>query len=472
MKQKILNHKHILRINSVLVIVIITLLFAIMAVSTYALQYGFSTVRSNRDHIFKLESDNLQSIIQRRLALYSAFLQMVNAALGEMPQITDMSLGHLLSQSKLTTNYPGIESVFVFSKPDISASSSGVIIEASYVNMNFLPFFKNRVPYDLSIPLNKTGMQMREIAYQAGAGIKRIGLFLPVTRPSEANQSFVVFVLNKDQMMPTLSKDSALHYSLFQKLSQQSGETLVYQSDNFRETSKEKLTISYPFVIGENNLILTVLGKGSYLEVDQFIHKIVIIASIGMSMTILVLIIGLLFFHHEQQKRITVEQESLKFQFFYQAVRDAWMHIVLTDVNGVITFANASAELMTGYSYDEMQGKTPRLWGGLMTMDFYRLFWQTIKEKKEVFHGEIQNKRKNGEQYTALATVSPVLDANHTLIGFIGIEEDITRKKKSDEELEKQRRELSELNHLMIGRELKMIELKKQLDHNQTIQSV
>ena len=42
-------------------------------------------------------------------------------------------------------------------------------------------------------------------------------------------------------------------------------------------------------------------------------------------------------------------------------------HIVITDTEGIVVYANHGAEITTGYSAKEMNGNTPRLWGGLMS---------------------------------------------------------------------------------------------------------
>lgn len=131
--------------------------------------------------------------------------------------------------------------------------------------------------------------------------------------------------------------------------------------------------------------------------------------------------------------------------------------MIITDPEGLITYANPAAQRLTGYSWEEMQGQTPRLWGKQMSTEFYQEFWETIKTRRKVFQGEINNKRKTGEVYQAFATVSPILDRDGvTLLGFVGVEYDITERKKAE-------RDLQRMNDLMIGRELKMAELKKQL---------
>lgn len=96
-------------------------------------------------------------------------------------------------------------------------------------------------------------------------------------------------------------------------------------------------------------------------------------------------------------------------------------------------YANKAVEEVTGYTRREIIGGNPRLWGQQMSKSFYKKFWRTIKYEKKVFEGEIKNKRKNGEIYTALARIAPVIGEKGELIGFVGVERDITKEKQVDQ---------------------------------------
>ncbi|OGZ45794.1 MAG: hypothetical protein A3C84_03280 [Candidatus Ryanbacteria bacterium RIFCSPHIGHO2_02_FULL_48_12] len=117
------------------------------------------------------------------------------------------------------------------------------------------------------------------------------------------------------------------------------------------------------------------------------------------------------------------------------ALDNASNHIVITDTNGIILYANKGAETMTGYTLAEMKGNTPRLWGGLMPVDFYKDLRQTIKYDRQAFCGEIKNRRKNQSEYYALMRVSPIINANDALIGFVATEEEVTIQKRIEKDL-------------------------------------
>lgn len=157
------------------------------------------------------------------------------------------------------------------------------------------------------------------------------------------------------------------------------------------------------------------------------------------------------------------KQLTSKLYTYKLALDSASNHIVITDVDGVVLYANKAAEKLTGYSGEEIIGKTPRLWGGQMTKDFYVNFWKQIKTDRKMFHGDLNNKRKSGEIYIAEASVSPIIDEKNDLIGFVGVEEDVTMERKLVKENNESLKKVSEFNKLMVGRELKMVELKKEI---------
>lgn len=124
-----------------------------------------------------------------------------------------------------------------------------------------------------------------------------------------------------------------------------------------------------------------------------------------------------------------------------QAIQDSKNHVIVTDANGKIIFANKAAQKITGYTFDEMRGNTPRLWGGLMKKEDYKKLWHE-KTLKEGYDGEITNRRKDGTLYTAISHISPIIDNQGHIIGFIGTEEDITGRILIEQELLEKRNQI------------------------------
>lgn len=129
----------------------------------------------------------------------------------------------------------------------------------------------------------------------------------------------------------------------------------------------------------------------------------------------------------KKMKKLNSELEKFKL-----AVENASDHIIITDTDGNIIFANKAASQTTGYPIEEMIGKNPRLWGGQMPIEFYKGMWNTIKYEKKPFFGEIRNRRKSGEFYQAVASISPVLDEKGDVMFFVGIERDVTKERAID----------------------------------------
>lgn len=133
-----------------------------------------------------------------------------------------------------------------------------------------------------------------------------------------------------------------------------------------------------------------------------------------------------------KEKTRALENQVIDLKKFQMAVADASDHIIITDPEGIILYANAAAEKITGYPEKEMLGKKPSLWGKQMSKEFYQKMWKTIKTDKKIFIGELTNKKKNGEKYIAEAHISPILDSRGKIIFFVGIERDITKAKEID----------------------------------------
>ena len=156
------------------------------------------------------------------------------------------------------------------------------------------------------------------------------------------------------------------------------------------------------------------------------------------------------------------EATSLR-ESYKLAIESSSNHIIITDPNGKILYANAAAQKVTGFSLPELLGNTPRLWGGLMDPKYYQQMWDVKKNQKQFFTSVAQNMRKNGETYTAIIHISPIIDPSGDLLGFVATEEDVSDREKLEESLKLKVDELSKLNKFMVGRELRMRELKKEI---------
>jgi len=131
------------------------------------------------------------------------------------------------------------------------------------------------------------------------------------------------------------------------------------------------------------------------------------------------------------------KQENYKKEPFKTILEQSPVSIIITDIQGNIEYINPKFVEITGYSFNEVIGKNPRiLKAGNKSSEEYKKLWDTILSGN-VWKGEFINKRKNGELYYEYAVISPIKDLNGVINNFIAIKEDITKLKGSDNELRK-----------------------------------
>ncbi len=120
-----------------------------------------------------------------------------------------------------------------------------------------------------------------------------------------------------------------------------------------------------------------------------------------------------------------------------KAVENSPASVIITDIHGTIEYVNPKFTAITGYSRDEALGQNPRLLkSGLLSPVFYEKLWNTILSG-EIWVGELHNRKKNGEIYFEAATISPIRDDQQKITHFVAVKEDITERKRTEQELKK-----------------------------------
>ncbi|MBK6967105.1 MAG: PAS domain S-box protein [Bacteroidales bacterium] len=126
------------------------------------------------------------------------------------------------------------------------------------------------------------------------------------------------------------------------------------------------------------------------------------------------------------------EEALVKFQ---TAIKNSKTSIIITDGNGLIEYANPYFSETSGYTWEEIAGKSPGiLQSGFHSSVFYDELWKTIQNGK-TWEGEFLNKKKNGQLFWENAIISPIRNAKDEITHFVGIKTDITASKKIKEEL-------------------------------------
>ena len=127
---------------------------------------------------------------------------------------------------------------------------------------------------------------------------------------------------------------------------------------------------------------------------------------------------------------ITLENKNLiekELQDYINLVNE---HIIIssTDVNGIITDVNNAFCNISGYTKEELVGKTHQIIRHPDTPElFYKKMWDILLSGKD-WKGEIKNIDKNGRNYWVQAIIKPVYK-NNEIIGFTSLRTNITDKK-------------------------------------------
>ncbi len=107
--------------------------------------------------------------------------------------------------------------------------------------------------------------------------------------------------------------------------------------------------------------------------------------------------------------------------------------ILITDANNFILRVNRAFTRLTGYTPDEVIGRTPSiLKSGRHDKDFYRAMWETL-QKERFWQGEIWDRRKTGEIYPKWLTITAVTGTNGEITNYVGSFTDLSEHKEAEE---------------------------------------
>ena len=132
---------------------------------------------------------------------------------------------------------------------------------------------------------------------------------------------------------------------------------------------------------------------------------------------------------------IEAQQSSDKQLRIAASAFESQQSMMITDANAVILQVNPAFCESTGYTAEEAIGRTPRLLkSGHHDAAFYAELWKSIKLSGG-WQGEIWNRRKNGEVYPNLLTVTAVMSKEGIVTHYVGTYTDITARKIAEDEI-------------------------------------
>lgn len=130
-------------------------------------------------------------------------------------------------------------------------------------------------------------------------------------------------------------------------------------------------------------------------------------------------------------KRKQAEQALRRTQ---QIVEQSPVTVLVTELDGTITYVNPAFTRITGYTPEEVLGLTPRVVkSGENPPEQYERLWATLGAGR-TWTGELCNKCKDGSYYWASTVISPLIE-NGECVGYIGVAEDVTERKRTEGQL-------------------------------------
>ena len=162
------------------------------------------------------------------------------------------------------------------------------------------------------------------------------------------------------------------------------------------------------------------------------------------------------------ERRVEARTEELR--KLSEAVEHSPVTVMITDKTGTIEYVNPTFSGVTGYTAKEAIGQNPRfLQSGHLPRSFYQDLWDTILSGK-TWQGEFLNRKKNGDEFWESTSISAIKNDDGEITHFVAVKQDVTARKHMEEELRQNVEELERFNKQAIGREIKMIRLKEEIN--------
>lgn len=128
----------------------------------------------------------------------------------------------------------------------------------------------------------------------------------------------------------------------------------------------------------------------------------------------------------EAQQRRERRQAEQILRKLSLVVKQATDSVFITDPEGRIEYVNPAFEKLTGYTADEIKGKTSAIFGsGKHDTAFYQQLWQILTHG-DIFTGILINRRKNGELFHEEKVITPLKDVQGRITHFVSTGRDIT----------------------------------------------
>jgi diguanylate cyclase (GGDEF)-like protein/PAS domain S-box-containing protein len=130
------------------------------------------------------------------------------------------------------------------------------------------------------------------------------------------------------------------------------------------------------------------------------------------------------------------EQSLAKLRLSAQVFAESGEAIAVTDARGTFVSVNRAFTEVTGYTFDDVRGRNPRLLhSGRHDAAFYAAMWQQLASSGS-WQGEVWNRRKSGEIYPEWLNISAVRTPAGETTHYVAIFSDITERKAAHARIE------------------------------------
>jgi nitrogen fixation negative regulator NifL len=131
--------------------------------------------------------------------------------------------------------------------------------------------------------------------------------------------------------------------------------------------------------------------------------------------------------------------QTVPLSLFVATVEQAPIAISITDKKANILYVNKAFTQVTGYSASEILGENESKLSDKSTpRQVYYDLWHTIS-RKQVWHGCLVNRRKQGQRYLADLTIAPMLDEQRNIGYYIGMHRDVTESHQDHQQVRNQK---------------------------------
>ena len=168
---------------------------------------------------------------------------------------------------------------------------------------------------------------------------------------------------------------------------------------------------------------ITVMSEDARIG-DSHVNKVGLVAGDGGSW-LLPRVVGL-----SKAYELALREANTVFESSYEG-------LMVVNADGRITKVNPAFVRITGYAADEVVGQSPRiLSSGRQGPEFYQQMWAAIA-RQDFWQGEIWNRRKSGEIYAELLSISVVRGVQGAVEHYVAVFSDISRLKAHEAELDR-----------------------------------